>query len=76
MYKNGDIYRGEFQNGNFYGVGVYTYFAGDLYTEELKNDLRHGLGQLLKADNTLFVGTFTGGLFIRPLVPNDHTRSN
>ena len=76
-YAYGDIHFGEFQNGNFNGVGFfYTNSDGDVYTGEHQKDLRHGLGQLLKAVGTLYAGTFIEGPFMKPSIANDHPRSN
>ena len=41
---NGDIYVGEFKNGNFYGNGIYKYKNGDIYEGEYKDNKRNGKG--------------------------------
>merc|ERR1719440_1807593 len=42
--ESGDVYIGEWQNGQKCGVGICTYTNGDVYEGEWLHDKRHGFG--------------------------------
>lgn len=45
-FTNGDIYRGEYQNGRFDGIGTYEWkIDSAVYEGYFKNGLRHGKGK-------------------------------
>jgi hypothetical protein len=57
-YRKGDIFEGEWQNGNLNGIGIqYAIFSwrGAIYTGEFKNGFKHGKG-FLKHQNGLIDG--------------------
>jgi hypothetical protein len=65
-YAKGDIYVGEWKDGNKHGQGTYSYADGDKYVGELKDGKRHGKGTLdYLADNQfkgdIYVGEFKDG---------------
>lgn len=47
VYKNGDVYDGEWRNGSKDGKGKMVYKNGDIYDGEWFNDLKHGDGKMV-----------------------------
>jgi hypothetical protein len=55
----GDVYRGEFLNGQYHGYGIYRSSGGDWYEGFFYQNLRHGEGKLFTASRQrLYVGSF------------------
>merc|ERR1712196_76645 len=44
VFENGSMYEGECRAGKFHGNGCYTYFNGDKYTGQWKDNQRWGVG--------------------------------
>lgn len=63
----GHKYEGEFKNGMFGGLGVYSWPNGDRYFGDFKDDLKHGWGVLSFAGSRqkgeYYVGEFRDDLF-------------
>ena len=61
-FSNGDVYRGEYQNGRFDGIGYYEWKAeGAIYEGNFKNGLRHGKGKWHRGE-TKYNGAYVEGL--------------
>ena len=37
FFKDGDVYDGEWKNGDMHGKGIYYYISGEIYEGEWKN---------------------------------------
>ena len=71
VYTNGDIYEGDFVNGNSEGQGVYTAKNGDYYTGEWKYAKKDGYGkEYIKATNTTREGFWKNDVFVGATKPN------
>jgi DNA polymerase III epsilon subunit family exonuclease len=57
-FSNGDVYNGEFEDGQRNGQGTYTYANGDVYVGEFEDDQRNGEGTYTFADGDVYVGEF------------------
>ena len=62
-YKNpqGDVYIGEFKEGNYHGNGTYTFsssgkLSGQVYTGEWSNGKRNGIGINVWSDGEKYIG--------------------
>jgi len=44
-WKNGDIFEGNFKDGQASGKGTYTYISGATYIGEYIRDKKHGKGE-------------------------------
>lgn len=53
-YKNGDIYEGEFENGQRNGFGEYKYSDGCVYRGEWNNEKKEGKGVMLIGDTEYY----------------------
>ena len=60
--KNGDEYRGQFENGAFYGQGTYYYVAGDIYQGEWRKGKQHGQGVMKYKNGNTYEGRWINGL--------------
>ena len=49
---DGDVYEGEFKDGEANGRGTYTWSDGDAYEGEFKDGLKHGRGTWMNTDGT------------------------
>lgn len=49
FFANGDVYTGEYKNGNPEGVGMYKWANENTYKGEFKNGMKHGKGRWRKA---------------------------
>ena len=58
VYKNGDIYEGEFRDGKRHGRGVYRFANGDTYEGEYRNGKRCGYGRFSFANGDVYEGEF------------------
>merc|ERR1711990_1073570 len=58
-YANGDVYDGDFKDGNFHGKGTYTWANGNVYVGEWKDDKKHG-----KATYTVNSGWNKGDVYV------------
>jgi hypothetical protein len=59
-YANGDIYIGQFRNGNRIGKGLYKYNSGNVYKGTWENNIKSGEGIFVYVDNKFaFKGSFT-----------------
>ena len=47
---------GEFKDGEFHGIGTYTFSDGDKYVGEFKDGNSHGQGTVTSKDGETFVG--------------------
>ena len=62
MYTaEGDIYVGEFKNGELHGQGTYVGAGGDEYVGEFKNGELHGQGTYTYASGNKYVGEYKDG---------------
>lgn len=61
-YKNGDVYKGYWQQGKKHGQGTQTYQKDQRrYSGQWKNNLYHGEGALYFPDKSYFEGKFYAG---------------
>ena len=60
-FANGNIYKGDFVNGVFEGIGRYD-FEGGYYEGEWKSGRYHGHGFLLFSDGSSYRGAFVDGV--------------
>ena len=59
--KNGDKYKGTFENWKRHGVGKLIKSNGERYLGEFKDGLRHGTGTIYFADGSQYKGIFRKG---------------
>ena len=69
-FDNGDVYEGDFVNGNFHGKGKYTYADGTFYEGDFVNDKFHGKGKYTAPDGKIFEGDWKDGVFIGSSAPS------
>ena len=60
-FSNGDIYKGEWKNGEMEGIGVYNYKKGAVYHGQMKSNKIHGFGTFIYPDRTYYSGEFKDG---------------
>ena len=61
-YSTGDVYKGEWRNGEMEGIGVYNFKgAGDIYRGEWKSNKIHGFGTFTYASGAYYSGEFKDG---------------
>jgi len=60
-YSNGDVYKGEFKNGEKHGVGKLICNNGDVYEGEFENGKKHGVGKLICNNGDVYDGKFENG---------------
>lgn len=60
-YEDGDVYEGEWKNGNEHGHGKYTSVTGDMYEGEWKDGLKHGHGIYRYAKGDVHEGGWQNG---------------
>lgn len=63
VYKSGDIYNGEWKDGEWNGYGKLKYADGDVYEGEWKEGARHGIGTMTYATGTVYEGEWKNGKF-------------
>ena len=66
IFANGDIYEGEFENGNRQGQGTYTWTDQSYYKGEWLADKMNGKGIYANSEIEL-EGYFENDNFVRPL---------
>ena len=57
-YKNGDIYLGQYKDGERTGFGKQVYADGNVYEGYWKNDKREGYGRSVSQDGGIYRGEF------------------
>ncbi|WP_205015365.1 hypothetical protein [Streptococcus porcinus] len=62
-YGNGDIYSGEFRDGQFDGLGTYKASSGWSYSGHFKNGQADGKGILKAKNSKVYKGTFKQGIY-------------
>ena len=67
VYKSGDIYIGEVQNGICCGYGEKTFQNGDTYKGDFNADQFHGQGELQLASGEILEGVFSEGKLVKKL---------
>ena len=50
LYSDGDVYEGEFKNGELNGQGKITYSNGDIYEGEFKDGKQNGQGRYIRME--------------------------
>ena len=55
-FDSGDMYVGDFVNGDFHGQGIYTWKDGHRYSGGWKNDKRNGQGTLVLQSGKTYIG--------------------
>tara|TARA_Y100000590_G_scaffold140565_2_gene161297 strand:- start:827 stop:3511 length:2685 start_codon:yes stop_codon:yes gene_type:complete len=71
-FENGDIYRGEWNNGKANGEGTHTYspdsqWAGDIYVGEFVDNQHHGTGTYTWSNGDKFVGEWDLNVYVEGL---------
>ena len=56
IYRNGDIYEGDFINNCFEGKDKYTFTNSSIYEGDFINDKRHGIGKLVFKNGVFMKG--------------------
>ena len=62
FYKSGDIYFGNFLNGDNTGSGMFLWSTGDSYSGQMENGRRNGEGVLKWSDGESYTGIFTDNM--------------
>jgi len=57
-YLNGDIYKGKWNKGMFYGICKFTNSKGNTYEGNFVNNKMHGFGKLIYANGNIYEGNF------------------
>lgn len=57
-YENGDVYEGNFKNGDHNGEGKMTYANGDVYIGWWEYNVRNGQGKMIYANGDVYEGEF------------------
>ena len=60
-FDNGDVYDGEWKDGNRHRKGIYRFADGELYSGELVDGNPHGRGDYKWADGRVYEGEFANG---------------
>ena len=67
IYRNGNMYEGDFLDEKRHGKGTHFHLCGSKYEGEWKDDLPHGNGVETLMNGDIFTGTFMLGLKVTPL---------
>lgn len=62
LHENNERYIGLFKEGKRFGIGIYKYFDGTIYTGEWEDNVKHGKGHYLWPDGGYYLGDFFEGL--------------
>ena len=54
VYKNGDVYEGEFADNKLNDYGKMIYANGDVYNGHWKNGIKHGQGELINIEGLTY----------------------
>ncbi len=60
-WSDGDMYKGEWENGKFHGKGEYFYSNGSKFVGAYKNGKKHGQGLFIKPNGDKYEGTWELG---------------
>ncbi len=60
----GDIYKGDYVDGNRTGQGIYNYANGNVYEGQFKENKMHGKGKMKYANGTVKEGMWSNDNFI------------
>jgi hypothetical protein len=55
-FVSGDIYAGEWKNGEWHGKGTYTWANGNKYVGEWRHDKKHGQGTYTWTNGSKYIG--------------------
>jgi len=58
LYKHGDMYKGEYENGKRNGMGTYFFHNGNIYVGYYKDDVKCGRGVYLWKNGCRYDGEF------------------
>jgi len=64
LFRNGDVYEGDFLRAMMHGYGGYIFANGDEYNGYFFNGKMHGYGKLTRPDGTVQEGKWGNGDFI------------
>lgn len=73
FYKNGDVFKGMWENGIREGQGTMTYATGESYCGEYHLSLAHGEGRYEFTNGDVYEGSFQAGEMHGPGVYRYHT---
>lgn len=62
VYKNGDVYEGNWSNNKREGFGVYLYSNGDVYSGNWLDSKPSGQGKMVWNDGNFYEGNFSEGI--------------
>ena len=60
--ETGDIYKGEFKNGEITGKGRYEWKSGEIYEGTFVNGIKHGNGTYSWPDGSKYIGEYQNGI--------------
>ena len=63
LFSNGDVYEGNFLDGDFDGHGKLTFYNGDVYEGDFVDGERTGQGVLTRLNGDVYEGNFLDGDF-------------
>ena len=67
-FENGDVYNGQWWEGQKSGFGIYQYHGGEIYEGCWMEDMRQGKGRFLFQNGDKFFGNFAqdniGNIFL------------
>ena len=61
-WSNGDVYKGQWKDGNLNGVGTFKWPNGDVYTGQYKDDSRNGQGTYKWKNGDVYKGQYKDGV--------------
>ena len=69
-YPNGDVYEGDWANGERHGKGKMTWANGSVYEGEWAYDNRHGKGKLTHANGNVYEGDWENNKLVNGKMTN------
>jgi hypothetical protein len=63
IFSDGNIYEGEFKDGNRNGKGKMIFSNGDIYEGEFKDGIENGKGKKIFSNGDIYEGEFKEGNF-------------